>query len=229
MKRVLQAAALTGCAMVLGGCHSHNDNELNYDLFSLSVTETRDVANDRMTVIFTAEETDSNAAEAAQEVNATTQWAFARLKGQEDVKFQTLNYSTTPVYEKQLINKWRVTQTLQLEGEDFAKLSTLTGLLQEKLMVTDMRFGVSKAQQDIEKDQLIEQALKRFNDRAKLIQTSINAKSYTIVDVNINSEDAGMPVMYRKSNYEMMAVSPAIESGNSTLGVTVSGQIQLQK
>ena len=205
-----------------------NNKQLTYNLYSFTVQESEKIENDQMQVVFTIESTQKDATRAAKTVNDNTQWALTQLKNVENVQYQTISYTTRPLYKEEEINQWQVSQTLQLTGKDFTQLSTLVSTLQKKLMFTVITFSASPAVKDKVNDTLITKTLECFKARAKQIQTTMNAKSYKVVYTHINADDGMRP--QPMEGMMLMAKSNAgvgLESGHSTVSVSVSGQIQL--
>ena len=88
----------------------------------------RVVANDRMYAWLRAEADNADPARAAAEVNAKMAKALARAKGAAGVDVTTSGYSSYQVTEKNQPTRWRVTQSLSLDGSDFAIRSTAIAL-----------------------------------------------------------------------------------------------------
>lgn len=200
------------------------------NVFNISVTENRSIANDRMIVLLSASQESIDASFAGNEVNKAMTWALEQVEKFEDVEKQTLKYQTHPVYNKQKIQSWRVSQQLKISSENFKELSKLVGLLQGRLLVSSMNFQVSNQAQQKEQDALIVAALEKFKNRADLIQQTMNAKSYVIINASVSTGNSYPPVAMRlesRASYAMDATPPVVESGNSEISVTVNGSIQL--
>lgn len=226
MIKSLSLATAMSMTLLSSAYAQPNNKPLTYNLYSFSVQESEKIQNDQMQVMFSIESTQKNATRAAKTVNDNTQWALAQLKDVENIQYQTLSYTTRPLYKEEEINQWQVSQTLQLTGQDFTQLSELISELQKKLMVTGITFSVSAAVKDKVNDSLISKTLESFKARAKQIQTTMNAKSYKVVYTNINAQD-GMrpqPMLMARSNSGI-----GLEPGHSTVSVSISGQIQLVK
>jgi predicted secreted protein len=86
---------------------------------TLTASATASVANDRMYAWLRAEADNADPARAAAEVNAKMAKALARAKGAAGVEVTTSGYSSYQVTEKNQPTRWRVTQSLSLDGSDF--------------------------------------------------------------------------------------------------------------
>jgi predicted secreted protein len=151
------------------------------------------------------------------------------IKQHDSIKVQTGSYSTTPVYQNNKITGWRVRQSIRLESQDMTLMSDLLGKLQKTLAVQQISFAVSPGLKNKTDDELISEALVVFEQRAKNIIGQLKRKNYKIVDLNV-STTAGH---YPRRSYEAVPMAskvaaPAIESGEQTLAVTVSGEIEME-
>jgi predicted secreted protein len=227
--RVLLAVPILG--LVVTDHTMAADEAARYNQIHFQVQRSRPVENDRMQAVLSVTLEDENAAHLADQVNRTTAWALQTAKAQRKVEVRTGNYRTYPVYDKNKIRRWRGTQELVLEGNDFAALGNLIGQLQERLQVTAINFSLSPAQRAAAEDEMITQALKAFKQRAELVRKQLVAKSYRIVDAFIDT-GVGQPVPIVRRATAMAAeeavAPPAMEGGTSTLTVTVRGVIELQ-
>jgi predicted secreted protein len=227
--RVLLAVPILG--LVVTDHAMAADEAARYNQIHFQVQRSRPVENDRMQAVLSVTLEDENAAHLADQVNRTTAWALQTAKAQRKVEVRTGNYRTYPVYDKNKIRRWRGTQELVLEGNDFAALGNLIGQLQERLQVTAINFSLSPAQRAAAEDEMITQALKAFKQRAELVRKQLVAKSYRIVDAFIDT-GVGQPVPIVRRATAMAAeeavAPPAMEGGTSTLTVTVRGVIELQ-
>jgi predicted secreted protein len=205
--------------------------ELNYNLVDLSASGQRQVDNDVMVVVMAGSSEGNSAEEAAREVNSRMSWATGRLEDEEDIRMQTMNYQTRPVYKDQSVIGWSASQQLRLESPRFEVLSTIVGILQERLRVTSMHFGISPAKKQEITNGLITEALQAFTDKAELVSTSLGARDYRLVSLGIREDRPPTP---RQGVYlaeaqvsAMQSRGPAVEAGESKLRVWVEGRIQL--
>lgn len=206
--------------------------ELNYNVIGLSAKAEREVPNDLMRVLLMVEHQANKAKDVSQKVNVDMSWALAKLKKQKGVKYETQQYSTHPVYEKTKIKAWRASQQLMLESEDFEKLSNLILVLQAKLQVKSMSFEPTKKTRKNVEDELVAEALDAYKSRARLVQENMQADTYKIVNMQVNTQGHHSPRYRAQPRMKMMSMesksAPAVEGGSSTLSVNVTGQIQLQ-
>lgn len=228
MTRVLMIMLVAG---VWSGAASA-DAELHYNQVRFQVRAMESVANDRMQAVLVAQDEDSDAARLADRINKTMAWALEQPREKAAIQVRTGGYSTQPIYKKDMIEGWRATQELLLDGGDFGKLTALIGTLQQRLHLRSVNFGVADATRDGIERQLIDSALDGFKRRAEQVRKNIGTKGYRIVELNVLTEDAPMrPVPMMRGEAMAMSKSvevPSFEGGESEIRVSVHGTVQLE-
>ncbi|MHB8623154.1 MAG: SIMPL domain-containing protein [Sulfuricaulis sp.] len=205
------------------------DTAPRYNQIHFQVERSRLVDNDQMQAVLGITAEGEDPARLANQINHTMNWALKSAKARDGIEVSSGGYQSYPVYDQNKIRRWRSSQELLLQGSDFATLSGLIGQLQERLQVTSINFSVSPKRRAALEDELIEQALGAFKQRAELVRKQFAANGYRIVDVSI-STDGGQLVPMRLS-FAMATksvASPALAAGTSTLTVSVIGIIELQ-
>jgi predicted secreted protein len=224
----------TFTALLLTGLFFSNawahDDETHYDRIHLSVSATAQLENDTMVATVVAQEEGSQAAQLSSLVNKRIRRALELVKKHPEIKHQTNAYSTNPIYSKDKIKGWRVSQSLRLESKDMALMSDVLGKLQSDLALQSMQFTVSPASKNKQDEKLIDQALEAFEKRAQQVVKKLGRNNYKIVDINIStSGTGGIRPQYQMRAMAMDAESaPAISAGEQTVHVTVSGNIELE-
>lgn len=202
----------------------------HYDRVHLSASAQTRVQNDIAIATLYAQEEGSDAAGLSDRVNTRISEAVTLVKQHDAVQLQTSSYSTSPVYHSNKISGWRVRQSIRLESRDMALLSNLVGELQQTLNLQSLGFAVSPELKNSTDDELINEALKVFEQRAKNITQQLGRRDFRIVDIKIGDSVDHYP----RRSFEAAVMSsdrvaaPSIESGEQTLEITVSGQIELE-
>lgn len=200
------------------------------NLVSLSVAASEDVDNDLLVVRMYVEHEAKKQSDASERVNEDMAWALGSARQQAGVRVQTLGYRTNPVYDERRVRAWRTRQSLRLESTDKDGLTTLMGVLQERLAIESVSYEVSDGVREAAEDRLIAAAVERFSARSQRIAAAFGRDTYALVNVNIHTEGhAPPPVAYAGRALAMRAegASPAIESGVQSITVTASGTIEI--
>ncbi|MDD2770229.1 MAG: SIMPL domain-containing protein [Methylococcus sp.] len=230
MKTRIQMLALLLALQALSAAHADEGPPLTYDRIDLSSEAQGDVQNDLLVAVLSSEAEGPKAAALAAEVNKAIAQAIARSKEMPEIKVQTLNYQTSPVYQKERISGWRVKQSIRLESADAAKLGGLLGELQQQLHLDSVDYDTSPAKLKESEDELIKEALAAFRRRAELVAQEMGRSRYRIVALRVDT--GGNPIRPMTMGVRAMAAAPVapvqIEAGTQKIEVSVSGTIELQ-
>ncbi len=153
----------------------------------------------------------------------------ADAKAVAGVEVSTTGYSSYQFTEKNQPTRWRVAQTMNLEGSDFATLAALVTRLQAEdgLVINGMNFGVSPEARRKAEDALTQQAIKLWQVRAQNAARGFGYEGWRTGRVTIQSGDFAPPrPMYRAAAAPMAASAPpvSVEGGNTDVTVSVSGE-----
>jgi len=211
---------------VLALAHEHTEH---YDRVHLSASAQTQIENDTVIATLYAQEEGSDSIQLAKLVNDRINQAIRLVKQHDAIKLQTSSYSTSPVYHNNKITAWRVRQSIRLESQDMTLMSGVLGSLQQTLSLQGINFDVSPGLKNKTDDELINEALKVFEQRAKNITQQLRRKNYKIVDINVSTSANH----YTRRNYEVAAMAskiaaPSIEGGEQTIQVSISGEIELE-
>ncbi len=192
----------------------------------------RAAANNLAIADLYAEQSGNNLATVSQQVNSSIAAALETARAYNDVKIQSAGTSTSPVYSKDgsKLESWRIRAQLRLETQNIAAMSELLGKLQTTLAVSQISMQPAADTRRQAVDGATVDAIHAFEQRAELIASTLN-KHYRIRHLNI-TENGFRPVqMLRapmKAEFSSAPAAPApLESGESMVGVTLSGRIEL--
>ena len=201
----------------------------------LSASATTSVANDRMFAWLRVEVDNVDPARAAADVNAKMAKALARAKGTSGIEAQTSGYSSYQFTEKGQPSRWRVSQSLTLEGSDFATMAALLTRLQadDGLVLSGMNFAVSPDSRRKAEDALTQQAIKAWQMRAQNAAKGFGFDAWRMGKVSIQTGEPPMrpQPMMRMAAAPMSAGAPPVnlEAGNTDVTITVTGEAVLER
>ncbi|MFO1323472.1 MAG: SIMPL domain-containing protein [Burkholderiales bacterium] len=203
-------------------------------VITLTAAATASVPNDRMYAWLRAEAENADPARAAAEVNAKMAKALSRAKTFADVEVTTSGYSSFQVYDKNQPKSWRVAQTVNLEGVDFALMAALVSKLQSEdlLLLSGMNFAVSPDARRKAEDALTQQAIKAWQSRAQNAARGFGYENFRTGKVTIQTGDYARPQpLMRMAAAPMAAGAPPVnvEGGNSDITVSVVGDAVLER
>jgi predicted secreted protein len=154
---------------------------------------------------------------------------MSMLKDLSEVKVQTLDYRSDPIYDKETIRGWRVKQSLRMEGSDNRLLGDLVAMLQGQLHVQSIAYQVSDERRRERLEGLTREALERFQARARHIAESLGRDGYRIVRIHIrDGQQVPVPMARGMLAEASTAVASArLEAGTQQMSVSVDGEIEL--
>lgn len=210
---------------------AHAETPLPYDRVGFTVSAEKEVENDVLTAVLTASQSGQDTAKLADEVNQAVSWAMDLAKKESAVQSRTLNYTTNPVYRDNKVDGWQVSQSIELKSKDSKLLSGLLGQLQAKLQVQGIDYSISSEVQKSLEEQLINDAIAGFRQRAAQVQQQMGRAEYRVVRMDIQTASD-----FPQPSFRMMAMDaaaapapapPTLDGGKQKVRVTVSGEIEL--
>ncbi|MDX9884761.1 SIMPL domain-containing protein [Thauera sp.] len=228
-----RALALLSAAAVLAATPLHAAEPIapaQATTVELSAAASQSAPNDLATAVLYVERNGPNPAAVAREVNRDIAAALETARTRTDVKVQSGNTATWPVYAqdgKGRITAWRMRSEIQLESRNLAAMSELVGELQSSLALAQISMQPAPETRRKAVDEATVDALRAFEQRAALIAGALG-KKHRIAHLAVG--DSGFqPPMPRMRAAAMSAevASAPLEGGESEVSVHVSGRIEL--
>lgn len=199
----------------------------------------REVVRDLMQVMLFTQDENADLKKLGANINKKLEQALTAVKAESAVEIKD-NFRTTQVrYDNQgKQTGWIDRATLVLQSKDSVALSKVIAELNGVFAIENISHSVSPESIAAAEDDMVKEALQRFRHKAEVIKTGLNAKSYQIVELAVNTpeqRDNGM--MFAEAAYanEKMSFS-SYEKTSQPLPVTktmlkasVDAQIKLIK
>lgn len=197
----------------------------------LSAEANKAAVNDLATAVLYVERNGSNAAAVAREVNREIAAGLERARARAEVKVQSGNTSTWPVYAQEgkgRITGWRMRSEIQLESRNLPAMSELVGELQSTLALAHINMQPAPETRRKAIDEATVDALRAFEQRAGLIATTLGRK-HRIAQLSVGHSGFQPPMPRMRAATAMSAeMAPAaLEGGESQVSVQVNGRIEL--
>lgn len=193
-----------------------------------------EVPLDVAAVTLVVEGEDKDPAALAQRINRTLEEALKAAKAESRVQARSGGYRTFPATDRDgRITAWRARAEIVLESREFQALSGLAGKLADRMQVGGMAFTLSPEARRAEEDKLMSQAIARFQSRAQSAAKAFGYASYTLLEVAVNTHGPGpvppRPYVSAMARSAEAAPPVPVEGGRTTVTVSVSGSVQLQR
>ena len=211
-------------------------DELKKTVISFSTEVTKEVDYDVMEVTLFIKDENKNLKELNQTINQKANAALEVIKKQSAVEIKKNTRSTQVRYDsKGKQSGWIERADLVLESKDFVALSQVISDLNDTFAIAEVMQKLSKEATAKFEDEMMKSALAQFQHKAQLIQTSLNAKGYEILNLNLDSRNE---LPYFEGRMMPLAKASAFASENADevnldshskaeLKATVSAQIKL--
>jgi predicted secreted protein len=199
-------------------------------VISVTAQSTATVPNDRLHAWFRVEVDNPSAAAAAADVNQRVARILAKLKALPEAQTSTSGYTSQQIVEKGKPSRWRVTQTIKVEGGDFAAIGDAAGRLQAEdgAVLSGLSFAVSEELRKRTQDAITQQAIAAWRARAEAAAKGFGAPAWRPGRVQIQAGDGPRPYPMFRAGAEMaMAAAPApvpLEAGSTDVTVSVTGE-----
>lgn len=215
------AAALTAALLVAARVEAG-------PLIDLAAEASLPAANDLVRATLYSEASGANPADLARRVNGEIAEALKLAKGKPGVKVQSGAQATYPVYgQGQKIDGWRMRSEIVVESKDQAAVSALIGQLQAmRLAVGGVQLLPSSETRRQVGDEAVREAIRAFEQRAALVAGQFG-KAWKIRQLTIGQDSRPQPMPRGLRAAAMAAEAIPLESGESLVGASVSGQIEL--
>ncbi|MBE9609823.1 SIMPL domain-containing protein [Chitinilyticum piscinae] len=211
-----------------------------YNVVNFETTVAREVSNDQAMATLFVEASDADPSRLAERINQSLTVALGKIKQTAPVQSRGTSYSSYPNYNPKTgkPDGWRSRGEVRVSSSDFTALSRLIGELQKPqanglaLQIEAVNYAVSDETRRKTEDQLIEEGMQQFRQRAQLLQQSLLGQRWKLVNVSVNTGGAMPPVPMRMKAMAAPAAEgfapPPIDSGESRLAVQISGAIQVE-
>jgi predicted secreted protein len=208
----------------------HAGEAPQFNQVSFEVTRSQQVDNDRVELVLVAEGQDGDPARLARRINEAMAWGLSQVQGEAGLEVGSGNYQTYPVRDRGEIKAWRASQELRVSATSLERLGPMLGSLQERLQIRSMAFTVSEDRRQAAEDELIQQALRGFQQRAEAVQNALGARSYRLVELRIQSgANIPGPVPMLRAQLAAAEADPVVmDAGTSRVQVTAAGTVQLE-
>ncbi|MFZ7197930.1 SIMPL domain-containing protein [Avibacterium avium] len=203
------------------------------NIVSFSVEVEQEISHDLLKATLFTQAENKDLVAANNEVSKKINRAFEILKAYPDVELRDNSRSTQIRYDdKGKQNGWVARGQLALQSKNSESLSKAITELNGILAIEYVDSEVSSAAISQVEDEMMQQALTRLNRKATLIQQSLGAKGYQIVNLNIRTPmESGRFVARPYAAMAKMA-SPAssevqLSNGKANVRASIEAKIQL--
>ena len=208
---------------------------LNQTVFQFSTEVSRTVEKDLMDVSLYSRKSGKSLANLKNEVSSNLNKVLEVAKQYPDIEVQADGISNRVNYnEKGKVDGWIAEGYINLKSKNFAAMEKVLEALGNHVAINNISFSVSPESLKALEDALTLDVIKQFQHKAEVVQKGLNAKSYQLLDVQLNTPN-GMESHYGIRPMMAMAkmAGPAadempLEAGKETISATASGKVKFE-
>lgn len=208
------------------------DFNTEHHLIHFEINQQTEVQNDVVTTQLQAYAESNHAKDVMKQLNEKMQKALSVLKDEQDIQTQTGTYRVMPVLNKDKTTAyWKGTQTLTLTTQKLPGLVILLPKIQPFLHYVSMQFSPSEEVKQKAQADLLQTAIKAYQEKALAIAKGFNASNYQLLETRIHPQNIPRTMVYeaRMAKTASAALPPQISPGSSSLSVQISGTLALPK
>lgn len=204
-------------------------------IFEFSTEVSREVERDIIQVVVYSSRTGKSLKDLNNSVSVDLNGVLQEVKKYPSISVQTNEISQYPNYNNQnKVDSWITEGSLYLESKDFNVMANVLENLGNgnNVAIRSVNFTVSEEKLAAIEDEMTLEIVKQFRRKANVLQKGLNAKGYTITDVQFNALNARRSIY----NYNLpMAAERAVrdeaiplEAGKQTISLTASGKVKFR-
>lgn len=202
-------------------------------MFQFSAEASRTVEKDLMDVSLYSRKSGKSLVNLKNEVSANLNKVLAAVKQYPEIEVKADGISNRVNYnEKGKVDGWIAEGYINLKSKNFLSIEKVLEGLSNQVAINDIRFSVSPETMKVLEDELTLEVIKRFKHKAEVVQKSLNAKGYQLVDVQLNTLNSEgtygvrpMMAMDKSANY---SEEMPLEAGKEIISATASGKVKFE-
>ena len=203
---------------------------------NLSASASVEVTKDLLGITFSTTREGADAAAVQSQLKQALDAALLEARKAarpEQVEVRTGNFSLTPRYtDKGVINGWRGSAELVIEGRDLPAISQLSGRI-TTLTIARVGYSLSSELREKSEAEVSAQAIARYRALAAEYARQFGYAGYAIREVSVNASEQGpvhpMPVMRMKAMSASADEALPVEAGKGLVTVSVNGSVQMNR
>lgn len=199
-------------------------------ILNLSETAQKEVEQDRIRATLRIEEEARERAMVQNRINKAMQDGVETAKKYTNIKVSTGRYNVNERYNAKIRTNdgWKGSQEIILDSDNKEDILELVQKLQKSgFNMSGMSYYLSREKAASYRTELINEALKRVQDRAASVSKQLGAKHWHVGSVDVSGSNNARPMMRTMGTMKMSLnesaamATPVVESGEDTVNVTI--------
>ncbi|MEG9499452.1 SIMPL domain-containing protein [Mannheimia indoligenes] len=207
--------------------------------FSFSTKVTRSVEQDLMQATVYSQKSGKSLPELKKSVSQNLNQVLELAKKHPAIEVQAEGISNNANYNnKGNIDGWQAYGSVSLKSKDFNAMAEVLENLSKDVAIQSIYFGVSPEKIASLEEEMLLEVIKKFQDKAKIIQKALGAKKYRLSMVNLQTPSDGgyeygsprmASAMYAAEQAAMgKSADMPLEAGKTTISAAASGSVDFE-
>lgn len=206
--------------------------------FSFSTKVTRSVEQDLMHAMVYSQKSGKSLPELKKSVSQNLNQVLELAKKHPAIEVQAEGISNNANYNsKGNIDGWQAYGSVSLKSKDFDAMAEVLENLGKEVAIQSIYFGVSPEKVASLEEEMLLEVIKKFQDKAEIIQKALGAKKYRLSMVNLQTPSDGGYEYGTRMAGAMYAVEQAVmgksadlplEAGKTTISASASGSVDFE-
>lgn len=202
-------------------------------VFHFSTQVNRTIEKDLMEAEVYSRKAGKNLAELTKSVSTHLNGVLEEAKRHTNVELAAQGVNHSADYDKKgKVIGWMAEGSISLKSKDFDAMAKILENLGEHVAIRTIHFSVSPEKMASLEDEMTLEIIKQFQHKANVIQQELNAKKYTLSDIQLSTPNGAnnqtMPRMYSMTKMASMSKDMdelPMEAGKQTISASASGKV----
>lgn len=220
-------------ALLIGSAFNAQTSQAqeNHSIFHLSTQVHRTVEKDVMHAEISARQNGKDLATLKKSLSAQLNPVLDHAKSIKEIELNAEGIQQYADYnDKGKIIGWVAEGRIQLQSKNFEAIAHILDNLKGDVAISHIHFSVSKEKIASLEDEMTQEIIRQFQHKAELIRQSLNAKTYRLSEVRLDTPNGETP-LYETRMYsakaENLNTGLPLEAGKQTLSASASGKVVL--
>lgn len=206
--------------------------------FSFSTKVTRSVEQDLMQATVYSQKTGKSLPELKRSISQHLNPVLELAKKHPAIEVQAEGISNNVNYNnKGNIDGWQAYGSVNLKSKDFEAMAEVLENLGKDVAIQSIYFSVSPEKIASLEEEMLLEVIKKFQDKAEIIQKALGAKKYRLSMVNLQTPSDGgyeyntrmASAMYATEQAAMgKSADMPLEAGKTTISASASGSVDFE-
>lgn len=205
--------------------------------FNFSTEVSRTVEKDVMQANVYSQKSGKSLPELKKFVSENLNRVLAEAKKHPSIEVQAEGVTNHVNYNnKGNIDGWDTSGSIQLKSKDFDAMAAVLENLGKDVAIRYIDFSVSPEKMASLEDEMTLEIISKFQHKADVIQKALGAKTYKLVNINIQTpNDGDRPYYEHRAMYAAASMVQSksmdeipLEAGKTTISATASGSVEFE-